>query len=97
MDVKGNNPIYRFLSTWISHEPLLWFMDKHIDGYIMNKVTALNEVTASNEVIWPPQNFMHGLKSAILTIFQKLADWLCSVSAALHRPYFFLANHFFLN
>ena len=22
----------------------------------MNKVTALNEVTASNEVIWPPKN-----------------------------------------
>ena len=55
MDVKGNNPIYPFLSTWISHEPLLWFMDKHMDGYIMNKVTALNEVTASNEVIWPPK------------------------------------------
>ena len=39
---------------------------------------------------------MHGLKSAILTIFQKLADWLdwqCHVSAALQKgsQYFFFS------
>ena len=39
---------------------------------------------------------MHGLKSAILAIFQKLADWLdwpCPVSAALQngsQDFFFL-------
>ena len=46
----------------------------------------------SNKVIWPKRvfNCMHGLKSAILAIFQKWADWLdwpCPVSGALHfRP-----------
>ena len=44
----------------------------------------------SNKVIWPPKisNFMHELKSAILDIFQKLADWLdwpCPVGAALKK------------
>jgi hypothetical protein len=43
----------------------------------------------SNEVIWPRKNskFMQGLKSAILAIFQKSADWLdwpCPISAALN-------------
>ena len=43
----------------------------------------------SNEVIWPKKNsnFMQGLKSAILVIFQKSANWLdwpCPISAALH-------------
>ena len=51
----------------------------------------------SNEIIWPNffSNFMHGLKSAILAIFQKSADWLdwpCPVSAALH----FYSLDFFL-
>ena len=31
---------------------------------------------------------MHGLKSAILAIFQKLADWPCPVSAALQNGFF---------
>jgi hypothetical protein len=58
----------------------------------MNKVHQGLFFTTSNEVIWSPKNsnFIHGLKSAILAIFQKSADWLdwpCPVSAALHfRP-----------
>ena len=36
-------------------------------------------------VIWPQMflNYMHGLKSAILAIFQKGLGWPCPVSAAL--------------
>ena len=58
----------------------------------MNKFHKRLFFTTSNKVIWPPKRFncMHGLKSAILENFQKLADWLdwpCPVSAALHfRP-----------
>ena len=55
----------------------------------MNKVHKDLFLTTSNKVIWPPKKsaFMHGLKSAILGIFQKSADLLdcpCPVSAALH-------------
>ena len=43
------------------------------------------ELTSSKEVIWTKNflNYRHGLKSAILAISQKLADWLdwpCPVS-----------------
>ena len=53
----------------------------------MNKVHKGLFFTNSNEVIWPPKNstFMHGLKSAILAIFQKSADWL-DWSALLVQP-----------
>jgi hypothetical protein len=40
---------------------------------------------------------MQGLKSAILAIFQKSADWLdwqCPVSATLKKPSVELKNHF---
>ena len=42
----------------------------------------------SNEVMWPQKNsnFMQGLKSAILAIFQNGLGWLCPVSAALKNP-----------
>ena len=58
----------------------------------MNKFHKKLFFATSNKVIWPKHffNCMHSLKSAILAIFQKLADWLdwpCPVSAALHfRP-----------
>ena len=51
-------------------------------------------------------NFMHWLKSAILAIFQKSADWLdwpCPVSAALQNGsqdiffLFYIYIYFFLN
>ena len=47
--------------------------------HILDKFTKGTTIhSTSNEVIWPKffSNFMHGLKSAILAIFQKLADWL---------------------
>ena len=59
---------------------------------ILDKITKWHFLRTSNEVIWPKffLKSMHGLKSAILSISQKLADWLdwpCPVSAALHfRP-----------
>ena len=39
----------------------------------------------SKDVIWPQKilNYMHGVKSAILAIFQKGLGWPCPVSAAL--------------
>ena len=44
----------------------------------MNKFHKRLFFATLNKVIWPPNffNCMHGLKSAILAIFQKLADWL---------------------
>ena len=53
--------------------------------HILDKITKWHFRSTSNEVIWPPKNSnsMHGLKSAILTIFQKSAKWLdwpCPVS-----------------
>jgi hypothetical protein len=58
--------------------------------HILDKFSKGTIHSMSNEVIWPPKisNFMHGLKSAILAIFQKSADWLdwpCPVSAALKK------------
>ena len=45
-------------------------------------------------------NYMHGLNSAILAIFQKSADglnWPCPVSAALKKPSVELKNYFCMN
>ena len=46
--------------------------------HFMNKVHQGLFFATSNEVIWPKMisSFMHGLKSAILAIFQKSPDWL---------------------
>ena len=40
------------------------------------------------EVIWPKKylNYMHGLKSAILAIFQRGLGWPCPASMALKNP-----------
>ena len=69
----------------------------------MNKLHKRLLFTASNEYTWPTKNliFMQGLKSAVLAIFQKLADWLdwpCPVSAALQNGSqdFFLLSFIFL-
>ncbi len=64
----------------------------------MDKFSKGTIHSTSNEVIWPRKfsNFMHGLKSAILAIFQKSADWLdwpCPVSAALQNG----SQEFFLS
>ena len=44
----------------------------------MNKFHKRLFFDTSNKVIWSQKSFncMHGLKSDILEIFQKLADWL---------------------
>jgi hypothetical protein len=44
----------------------------------MNKFLERLFFATSNKVIWPKRkfNWMHVLKSAILAIFQKVADWL---------------------
>ena len=56
----------------------------------MDKVTWWHLQSTAKEVILPKIvfNYMHGSKSAILTIFQKSADWLdwlCPISTALQN------------
>ena len=53
--------------------------------HFLDKVTWWHFQSTSKEVIWPKKilNYMHGLKSAILAIFQKGLGWPCPVSAAL--------------
>ena len=73
----------------------------------MNKVCYGLFLNTSSEVIWPRKrlNSMHGLKSTILVICQKSAnwqDWPCPVSAALqNRPqdffFLFIFSFIFLN
>ena len=72
-----------------------------------NWMTLLKAICSKTSYLWILQKFrciwrknsnsMHGLKSAILAIFQKLADWLdwpCPVGAALHfRPYKMTRNN----
>ena len=82
MSGNGNDPIHPLLSTWKS----TWMEQRDF----MNKFHEGLFFTTLNEVIWPQKisNFMHGLKSAILAIFQKSADWLdwpCPVSVALKK------------
>ena len=47
--------------------------------------------------IWPKEflNYMQGLKSAILAIFQRGPGWPCPVSATLKNPSLDLKNSFF--
>ena len=53
--------------------------------HFLDKDTWWHFQSNSKEVIWPQifLNYMHGLKSAILAIFQKGLGWPCPVSAAL--------------
>jgi hypothetical protein len=44
-----------------------------------------------------PKNFMQGLKSAILAIFQNGLGWLCPVSSALKNPSQVFENSFVLS
>ena len=78
-----NNPTYPLLSTW--KEPLPLYEQ-------ISLRTILKHFKWSHSV-QKNSNYMHGLKSAILAIFQKLANWLdwpCPVSAAAHRILFCL-------
>ena len=77
MSCFGNNPI---LSTFIH-------LDKHLDGArgtLWIKFTKYYSGDKLSHFGYFFSNFMHGLKSAILAIFQKSADWLGPVSAALY-------------
>ena len=51
-------------------------------------VTWWHFQSISKEVIWSQKclNYMHGLKSAILAVFQNGLGWLGPVSAALKNP-----------
>ena len=71
------NPIYPFLSAVLALGRSL--------RHFLDKVTWWHFQSTSKEVIWPKKilNYMHGLKSAILAIFQKGLEWPCPVSAAL--------------
>ena len=73
-----------FLSTWTEPETS-WI--KSLGGTFQS---------TSKEVIWPKilLNFMHGLKSAILAIFQKGLGWPCPASAALKNASQLLKNSF---
>ena len=52
---------------------------------VLVKSTWWHFQSTSKKVIWPQifLNYMHGIKSAILTIFQKGLGWPCPVSATL--------------
>ena len=71
------NPIYPLLSSVLALGRSL--------RYFLDKVTWWHTQSTLEEVIWPKKilNYMHGLKSAILAIFQKGQEWPCPVSAAL--------------
>ena len=69
--------------------------------HILDKITKGHFYSTSNEDIWPKKklNYVQGLKSAILTIFQKLAyglDWPCPISVAFKKPSVELKNSFCL-
>ena len=53
--------------------------------HILDKITKWHFHSKSKEVFWQQKflNSMHGLKSAILAIFQEGLEWPCPVSAAL--------------
>ena len=53
--------------------------------HFLDKVTWWHFQSTSKQVIWPQKflNYLHGLKSAILTLFQKGLGWPCPVSGAL--------------
>ena len=66
------------------------------------KITKWHIDSASKEDIWPKKNsnYMQGLKSAILAIFQRGPGWPCPVSTALKNPSWDFKNYFcfrFLN
>ena len=71
------NSIYPLLSTVLALGRSL--------RHFLDKVTWWHFQSTSKEVIWTKKNlnYMHGLKSAILAIFQKGLGWPCPVSAAL--------------
>ena len=71
------------ISTWTEPETL--YEKKNYNGLLF---------TTSNEYIWPQKFsiFMHGLKSAILAIFQRGLGWPCPVSAALKNASWHLKN-----
>ena len=52
---------------------------------LLDKVTWWHFQSTIKEVIWPQKilNYMHGLKSGILAIFQRGLGWPCPVSSAL--------------
>merc|ERR1711940_254468 len=72
------NPIYPLLSSVLAlGQSLRHFLDK---------VTWWHFQSTSKEVIWPKKilNYMQGLKSAILAIFQKGLGWPCPVKSQLN-------------
>ena len=68
--------------------------DKHLDGagrslrHFLDEFKHWHFHSPSNEVIWLKKisNYMQGLKSAILAIFQTGPEWPCPVSTALKNP-----------
>ena len=69
---------------FIHFYPLFQALGRSLRQFL-DKVTWWHFKSTSKEVIWPKTflNYMHGLKSAILAIFQKGLGWPCPVSAAL--------------
>ena len=72
----------------------IYLSDKYLDGagrslrHILDKVKLWQFHITSNEVMCPKKNlnYMQGLKSAILAIFQTGPGWPCTVSEALKNP-----------
>ena len=53
--------------------------------HVLDKILLWHFQSTLKEIIWTKifLNYMHGLKSAILAIFQRGLGWLCPVSKAL--------------
>ena len=67
-------------------DPNLWIQALQLIGNIEGKKVREEHIEEILQVNFKPKkilNFMHGLKSAILAIFQKGPGWLYYVSAAL--------------
>ena len=73
----GNNPIYPLLSTVLS----TWTEPETCFG--LSHLVALSKHFKRSNLAQKNLNYMHGLKSAILAIFQKGLGWPCPVSVAL--------------
>ena len=76
--------------------------DKHLEGagrslrHFLDEFKQWHFHIPSNEVIWLEKNsnYMQGLKSAILAIFQNGPGWPCHVSTALKNSLLDFKNYF---
>ena len=96
----GSSHFVGYIFVQLPHFEMIQFVHLYPLGqslrHILDKVTYWHFQSTSKEVIWPKEflNYMHGLKSAILAIFQKGLGWPCPVSAAHKNASQHLKNSF---